>query len=641
MRRRVASQGSIIERERTLSSHNLRPKSEDLSLTELFESSNIFLDERNNAKGFRQFYIHLKFAYTELQESYTDLEKRFDDALRGWLNEKLLMNNKIARISEEKQELDYLCAELQKSTLTPERLELIKCDVRNEMQKVFEPMLHKATKETEIARNECNKLMEELEGLKIDHEKLRLNSNCVHEREVLLHESECQRLSESHREIMNRLTKLLGSDAENLASLFRDNSQIRAQCHIVLDESEKSKRLYDTQMSELKNELISTIDALTKTKSDKAILAEKCETLKEEAEMLAYNLTCVQTELRAARQKIIDAERSKLSMEKFLEEKVQNLRKELNEMRLTTQKEHINVERQRDELAYRLQDMTNQMTLVMGKFEEAEAEYQQREQEAVQRELNLQESAKKTAEISKNRSTEMLHQLERTQSNLKELSSQHDSLAQALTEYSDDEIDSETKKIISTHKLTSGQVTKSPVLPPVLFMSQSENAKMEIMQKLGLMEKRNSDLIGELALVKQELTARKGQIECLENTMREMMSIDERIPEKDMNIEDNYDNQMASVREAYLKLLDKSKSQVANLSEKIRQLNTDLVAKICEVGQLRQENEKLKSCVPQSEYLKVKYQLMEFQRRKESYWLLLQQASNVLRETIPSSTTSF
>lgn len=71
--------------------------------------------------------------------------------------------------------------------------------------------------------------------------------------------------------------------------------------------------------------------------------------------MLAYNLTCVQTELKAARQKVIDAERSKLSAVKFLEEKVQNLKSELNETRLTMQKERIDVERQRDELTFRVQ----------------------------------------------------------------------------------------------------------------------------------------------------------------------------------------------------------------------------------------------------------------------------------------------
>lgn len=70
----------------------------------------------------------------------------------------------------------------------------------------------------------------------------------------------------------------------------------------------------------------------------------------------------------------------------------------------------------------------------MAKFEEAEAEYQQREQEAVQRELDLRKSMQETAEISTNRSTEMLRQLERTQSSLKELSKQHDGLTQALAE---------------------------------------------------------------------------------------------------------------------------------------------------------------------------------------------------------------
>lgn len=52
------------------------------------------------------------------------------------------------------------------------------------------------------------------------------------------------------------------------------------------------------------------------------------------------------------------------------------------------------------------------------------------------------------------------------------------------------------------------------------------------MQRCDSIEKKNSDLKDELALVKQELTARKRQIECLENTMRDMTLIDERIPEK-------------------------------------------------------------------------------------------------------------
>lgn len=55
-------------------------------------------------------------------------------------------------------------------------------------------------------------------------------------------------MAESHQEVVNRLSTILGSDTETLINLFQENSEIRAQCNIVLDESEKSKRLYDTQL---------------------------------------------------------------------------------------------------------------------------------------------------------------------------------------------------------------------------------------------------------------------------------------------------------------------------------------------------------------------------------------------------------
>ena len=55
-------------------------------------------------------------------------------------------------------------------------------------------------------------------------------------------------MTSSHEEVLNHLSNLFGSDTETLATLYRENSQMHTQCQLVINEAEKSKRLYDTQL---------------------------------------------------------------------------------------------------------------------------------------------------------------------------------------------------------------------------------------------------------------------------------------------------------------------------------------------------------------------------------------------------------
>ncbi|KAH9286968.1 hypothetical protein ECG_00748 [Echinococcus granulosus] len=594
MRRRALSQSDVYFNEEFLPNHDPCLKSQDWPLSELVETSHILLDERTSAKRFQQLYSHLKFAYTQLQESHVDLESRYTSALHEWLNEKKLLNLELIRLSSEKRELELLCIELQKSALSPESLELIKCKIGNALKKKSEDELASATKEIEVARTECLYVTEELEKLKTDYEQLRARSKSVREMEVLLRESERQHIAESHDEVVTRLSSLLGSDTETLAALYRENSQMCAQYHLVVGEAEKSKRLYDTQMCELKNELIRAIEELTAAKTDRATLVAKCESLSEEMELLVKSLASTQADLKAARQRIVDCERAKLSSEKHFEGRVQCLRTELNDCRLVAQRERVEVERQRDQLAFQVQGkyLASQLAVAIAKFEEVEILHQQREQEMAQRESDLRKTMVDSTEESRNRSAEMLRQLEHTQSRFRELTAQHKDITQALAE--------------------------------------SETLRTETQKKLSLSEAQNSALKDELAMARHELRAQQNQIQSLERALKEITSTDEQIPEKDYGDGGDRLCEMAGVREAYLRLLEKFKSERVKLIVNIRQLNAELIAKSCEAEQHRQEIEKLRRRVPQAEYQRIKSQLEEFQRRKESYWFLLNQANQVL-----------
>ncbi|VDK32885.1 unnamed protein product [Taenia asiatica] len=421
--------------------------------------------------------------------------------------------------------------------------------------------LSRATEEIEVAHTECLNVTKELEKLKTEYEQLRIHSKTAQEREIVLRELERQHITESKEEVINRLSSLLGSDTETLAALYRENSQMCAQYHLVVGEAEKSKRLYDTQMSELKNELIRAIEGLASAKTDRAALATKCESLSEEMESLAKGLTRAQTDLKAARQRIVDCERARLSSEKHHEGRVHCLRTELNNCRLVAQRERVEIERQRDQLAFQVQgsifqhspfltlvnlqyfterflsDLANQMALSLAKFEETEALHQQRLQEMMQRESDLRKTIADSTEESRKRSVEMLHQLECTQSRLRELTAQHKDMTQVLAEV-------RTSAINDT----------------------SETLKSETQKKLSLSEAQNSALKDELSMVRHELTARQNQIQSLECALKEITSADDQLPEK----------------------------QRMKLIEKISQLNAELAAKSYEAEQSRQENEKLR-----------------------------------------------
>ncbi|KAL5112473.1 hypothetical protein TcWFU_007230 [Taenia crassiceps] len=553
MQRRVASQSDVCCHNEVVPDYDQRSKSQDWLFSELVETSQILLDERTSAKRFRQLYSHLKFAHTQLQESYAELESRYTESLHEWLSEKKYMKSELAKLSAEKHELELLCCELQKSVLSPEVLELIKCEVKNELQKKTKVELTRATEEVEIAKTECLNVTTEFETLKAEYEQLLAYLENTQEREVFFRELERQHVTESQEEVISRLSSLLGSDTETLAALYRENSQMCAQYHLVVNEAEKSKRLYDTQMSELKNELIRAIERLTAAKTDRETLAAKCKSLSEEMELLAKRLVSAQTDLKAARQRVVDCERARLSSEKHLEGRVHCLRMELNNYRLVAQRERVEIERQRDELAFQVQDLTNQIALSVAKFEEAEVLHQQREQ---------------------------------------------------------------------------GNLSKKDIAQ---ILAESETLKSETQKKLSVSEAQNSSLKDELAMVRHELRARQNQIQSLECALKEITSVDDQLPEKDEDDGNVQYGEMTGIREAYLGLLKKFKSQRIKLTGRIGQLNAELIAKSYEAERHRQETEKLRDCVPQAEYQRVKSQLKEFQRRKESYWFLLRQANQILR----------
>ncbi|VDD76036.1 unnamed protein product [Mesocestoides corti] len=333
---------------------------------------------------------------------------------------------------------------------------------------------------------------------------------------------------EAHEDVVNRLSSLLGSDAETLAALYRLNTEMRAKCNCALDEARKSRLLYDTQLSELKNELIHVIDQLKRSNSENSTLKAKCDALTEQADMLKGSLARTQADLKTSRQKAIDCEQSKLNTEKHFEKLLQRSRTELSDYRVEfqRQREYILTKKYIFDF-FLLTELTNQIAIAFAKFEETEEMHRQMEHEAETRESDLRKSAAELKAESDERLAKMLRQLEHTQMTLQESTAHQKSLALALAE--------------------------------------SENSKNEALRKLSSLTSQNDGLREELTRTKQELRASQREIASLESTLKELSTHEAQTLERDhtksgAQAEGDNAYELAGVREAYSRSLEKLKS---------------------------------------------------------------------------------
>ncbi|VDL91974.1 unnamed protein product [Schistocephalus solidus] len=409
--------------------------------------------------------------------------------------------------------------------------------VANDFEQKTRDHLQRTHLETEAVKTKLCQLQTELAKLQAENETLRFRCKCEKDKENLIDQTEKKSLCKSHEEVINRLSAMLNSDTESIAGLYQENMQIRAKCGLLVEEMSKAKVQSENQTNELRRDLIEVVEQLSKAKSDNGVLLVKQETLSEQVRILRERVLRLQTELTTARQKVLNSENARLNTEKQLEAIVQRSRIELADLRMEAQRQRIDIERQRDELAFQVQGIRSFSTL----------------------------------------------------------------------------------NFIHAHN----------------FSSKSDKIRRELTKDVERLRECNVNLTAELRNCQLELDLRGKELSNLESALQEFSRQHVELPERDEDMKPSrlYDashgNQLDSIREAYGRLLEKSKKQKAALTERLRVLSTNLENQQIEMERLRLENLQLRSRVPQADYLKLRAKLIDLHRRSEEYGLLLKQSQDV------------
>ncbi|XP_071075102.1 centrosomal protein of 83 kDa isoform X2 [Dasypus novemcinctus] len=224
---------------------NLFPPGGDSGLTSSpSEFQKMLIDERLRCEHHKTNYQTLKAEHTRLQDEYI----KSQNELKRLLNEKQTHQEKFQLLLEELRgelvEKTKDLEEMKLQILTPQKLELLRAQIQQELETPMRDRFRNLDEEVEKYRAEYNKLRYEHTFLKSEFEHQKEEFSRILEEEKIKYESEIARLEKDKEELHNQLLSVDPTrDSKRVEQLVRE------KVHLC----QKLKGL-ETEVAELRTE---------------------------------------------------------------------------------------------------------------------------------------------------------------------------------------------------------------------------------------------------------------------------------------------------------------------------------------------------------------------------------------------------
>uniref|UniRef100_A0A8C9FDE4 Centrosomal protein 83 n=1 Tax=Pavo cristatus TaxID=9049 RepID=A0A8C9FDE4_PAVCR len=191
------------------------------------ELQKLLIDEKMRCEHHKANYQTIKAEHIRLQEEYT----KSQDELKRLLVEKQAVHDKFQLLlAEYREELLGKTQEVEKlkmQVLTPQKLELLKAQIQQELESPMAERYRKLENEMEKYRTEYNKLRYEHTFLKSEFEHQKEEHEHVLEEEKIKYEAEIARLEKDKEELHNQLVSVDPTrDSKRVEVLSREKAQL-------------------------------------------------------------------------------------------------------------------------------------------------------------------------------------------------------------------------------------------------------------------------------------------------------------------------------------------------------------------------------------------------------------------------------
>ncbi|XP_049740038.1 centrosomal protein of 83 kDa isoform X2 [Elephas maximus indicus] len=203
---------------------NIFPPAGDSGLTSSqSEFQKMLIDERLRCEHHKTNYQTLKAEHTRLQDEYI----KSQNELKRLLNEKQTHQEKfqllLQELREELVEKTKDLEEMKLQVLTPQKLELLRAEIQQELETPMRERFRNLDEEVEKYRAEYNKLRYEHTFLKSEFEHQKEEFGRILEEEKIKNESEIARLEKDKEELHNQLLSVDPTrDSKRVEQLVRE-----------------------------------------------------------------------------------------------------------------------------------------------------------------------------------------------------------------------------------------------------------------------------------------------------------------------------------------------------------------------------------------------------------------------------------
>ncbi|KAM4712014.1 centrosomal protein of 83 kDa [Anableps anableps] len=597
------------------------------------ELQKMLIDERIKSENHRTNYQTLKAEHTSLQTEFVQVQGEVKRLLSEKQCEQEKLQLLLAELRGELLDKTRELEELRLQMMTPQRLELLRAQLQQEMEAPVRERFNKLEEETEKYRSEYNKLRYEFTFIKSQLEHQREEHAHVLEERRILYEAEVSRLEKEREEL---LAQYQGSDAlrdgKRVEALLREKAQLHQRLRGL--EAEVAELRAQRENSGQQAESVQRVQIRQLTELQAAV-----KSLEAERQSLRQQLERMESELQQSHEqngqltvRLHRAERETGSLRSQIESLKHSHKLEAASVRLECARSKGELERERDTLQGHMDGLQADVEVLKEALERSKEVLVEKEREMVRKVQSARE--------------EEFHRVATLHEEKLELENRLAVLEQqrALQDASDQALKEEWEERLAGAQ--QGEESLRRELQSLRNKLQQQSSQLEELQRqkaertdlqqqnqelgvqLGALSRSERDLMDAnqrlreaLDRVREELRATRAQAErAVEERRVEWLEEKHRLQEREAELQQKYSQAKEKLQRAAV-AQKKRKHQTESREKKLQDKIQLLEAKVEQLG-LEAAAAKKRS-VFSEEQAELKRRLKELQRRHNEFRRLL------------------
>lgn len=350
------------------------------------ELQKMLIDERMRCEKHKTNYQTLKAEHTRLQDECTrvqsELKRMLNDKQTGQEKLQLLLAELRGELLDKTRELE----ELKLQAMTPQRLELVKAQVQQEMEAPIRERFSKLEEEAEKYRSQYNKLRYDFTFLKSEFDHQREEHERILEERKIRYGADLARLERDKEELSTQLQSSdPARDGKRVEALLREKAQLHQRVRGLEAEVAELRAERDSTGAQAENVQRIQIRQIAESQSAVKALESEKQSVRMQLERVEKELRSTQEQNTLLTSKLHKAEREINALSSQLEGMKHTHKLELANVKLECVRARGEVERERDALQAQMEGLHSDLEVWKAAVERNKELLSEKERELVRR----------------------------------------------------------------------------------------------------------------------------------------------------------------------------------------------------------------------------------------------------------------